>query len=118
MKLVVTKAAVISRPECRRHEVEGYRGLISNASDVNRLSNATETSIMLCGKAQPPLVGRAGIEPQPPAPKARPLKDWAIWTFVISHRYQWAMDILTTHKYMTKKAKRNTLKQIQQKYLQ
>ena len=42
------------------YHLEGYRGLISNASDVNRLSNATETSIMLCGKAQPPLVG---IEP-------------------------------------------------------
>ena len=48
-----------------------------------------------CGKAQPPLVGRAGIEPPPTAPKARPLKDWAIWTLVISHRYRWAMDILT-----------------------
>ena len=48
-----------------------------------------------CGKAQPSLVGRAGIEPPPTAPKARPLKDWAIWTLVISHRYRWAMDILT-----------------------
>ena len=77
------------------YHLEGYRGLIYNASDVIRLSNATETSIMLCGKAQPPLVGRGGIEPLPPAPKARPLKDWAIWTLVISHRYRWAMDILT-----------------------
>ena len=28
----------------------------------------------VCGKVQPPLVGRGGIEPPPPAPKARPLK--------------------------------------------
>ena len=55
-------------------DMEGYRGLIYNASDVIRLSNATETSIMLCGKAQPPLVWRGGLEPPLPAPKARALK--------------------------------------------
>ena len=31
------------------------------------LSETTETSIILRGKAQPPLVGRRGIEPPPPA---------------------------------------------------
>ena len=38
------------------------------------LSNTTETSIILCGKAQPPLVGRGGLEPPPPAPYASALK--------------------------------------------
>ena len=56
--------------KCQAHAVDlgltpygGVQRSYHNASDVNRLSNATETSIMLCGKAQPPLVGRGGIEP-------------------------------------------------------
>ena len=46
--------------------MEGYRGCICNASDVIRLSNATETFIMLCGKAHLPLVGELTLHPQLP----------------------------------------------------
>ena len=45
---------------------------------------AREHICQRCGKALPPL----GIEPLSPAPKARPLKGRAIWTLVLSHRYQ------------------------------
>ena len=45
---------------------------------------AREYVCQWCGKALPPL----GIEPLPPAPKARALKDRAIWTLVVSHRYR------------------------------
>ena len=45
---------------------------------------AREYVCQWCGKALPPL----GIEPLPPAPKARALKDRAIWTLVLSHRYR------------------------------
>ena len=41
---------------------------------------AREYVCQRCGKALPPL----GIEPLPPAPKARALKDRAIWTLVIN----------------------------------
>ena len=45
---------------------------------------AREYVCQKCGKALPPL----GIEPLPPAPKARALKGRAIWTLVLSHRYR------------------------------
>ena len=45
---------------------------------------AREYVCQWCGKALPPL----GIEPLPPAPKARALKGRAIWTLVLSHRYR------------------------------
>ena len=45
---------------------------------------AREHICQRCGKALPPL----GIEPLPPAPKARALKGRAIWTLVLSHRYR------------------------------
>ena len=45
---------------------------------------AREYVCQWCGKALPP----PGIEPLPPAPKARALKDRAIWTLVLSHRYR------------------------------
>ena len=45
---------------------------------------AREYLCQRCGKALPPL----GIEPLPPAPKARALKGRAIWTLVASHRYR------------------------------
>ena len=45
---------------------------------------ARPSSCQRCGKALPPL----GIEPLPPAPKARALKGRAIWTLVLSHRYR------------------------------
>ena len=44
----------------------GVQRSYHNASDINRLSNATETSIMLCGKAQPPLVGELTFHHQLP----------------------------------------------------
>ena len=45
---------------------------------------AREYVCQKCGKALPPL----GIEPLPPAPKARALKGRAIWTLVVSLRYR------------------------------
>ena len=45
---------------------------------------AREYVCQWCGKALPP----PGIEPLPPAPKARALKGRAIWTLVLSHRYR------------------------------
>ena len=53
---------------------------------------AREYVCQKCGKALPPL----GIEPLPPAPKARALKDRAIWTLVISHRYRGRVHIQYT----------------------
>ena len=54
---------------------------------------AREYVCQWCGKALPPL----GIEPLPPAPKARALKGRAIWTLVASHRYRGGRCISTYH---------------------
>ena len=54
---------------------------------------AREYVCQWCGKALPPL----GIEPLPPAPKARALKDRAIWTLVVSHRYRREVHIHDDH---------------------
>ena len=63
-----------------------YRITASTAHAQGWLSTplAREHICQRCGKALPPL----GIEPLSPAPKARPLKGRAIWTLVLSHRYQ------------------------------
>ena len=59
--------------KCQAHEVDlggtpygGVQRSYHNASDVNRLTNATETYIMLCGQAQPPLVGELTFHHQLP----------------------------------------------------
>ena len=52
---------------------------------------AREYVCQWCGKALPPL----GIEPLPPAPKARALKGRAIWTLVVSLRYRRYIYILS-----------------------